>query len=224
MRAVDDIQESLRKEFAKAGITYAPKQSGSRKKKDHSSILELDKTAQYLASAEKRFLIQAIDNKSELFDEPYQKIFKKGIRASEVYLAWLIGNMADAERQKKSDGLAADENVKLLSVTSVYWIVFCTYKLLGRKLDFVAANIPLEKLQLNEFDNALRKYVRAAVDIFYDAAVDTYDRDAYGSFRSSLRSVKFLEKVDSKMNSRVLKATSGKGLPDLRNAAKSAKV
>ena len=68
------------------GITYASKQEGSRQKKNKSTI-ELDKVTQYLASAENAFLIQAIDNKGELFDQPYQKLFHRGIQSREVYLA-----------------------------------------------------------------------------------------------------------------------------------------
>ncbi len=97
VRAVDTIQERLRKEFQYCGINYAPKMEGSRKKRN-SSIIELDKVTQFLASGENQFILQAIDNKSELFDQPYQKIYKKGIKATAVYLAWLVGSAADTER------------------------------------------------------------------------------------------------------------------------------
>lgn len=220
VRAVDDIQEQLRSQFQVSGITYAPKQSGSRRKRDPMTI-ELDKVAQYLASAQPEFLIQAIDNKSELFDEPYQTIFKKGIKAPAVYLAWLVGNMADQERQALAKGLGDDENVHLLGVTSVYWIVFCTYKMLARFSDLSAASITLPKMKSVEFKNALLKYVKKAVSTFWDAAVDTYDRDVFGSFKSTLRSPAFLKKMESKINGRIVKIKD-KELPDLAAAAKSA--
>jgi len=220
VRAVDDIQEQLRTQFQVAGITYAPKQSGSRRKRDQMTI-ELDKVAQYLASAQQEFLMQAIDNKSELFDEPYQTLFKKGIKAPAVYLAWLVGNMADQERQALAKGLGDDENVHLLGVTSVYWIVFCTYKMLGKFSDLNAASITLPKMKTTEFKNALLKYVKKAVSTFWDAAVDTYDRDTFGSFKSTLRSPTFLKKMESKINSRIVKIKD-KELPDLSATAKSA--
>lgn len=222
VRAADDIQEQLRKEFQGVGVTYAPKQAGSRRKRDALTI-ELDKVAQYLASAEQQYLIQAIDNKSELFDEPYQKLFKKGIKAPAVYLAWLVGSSADQERQKLADGLGDDPNASLLGVTSGYWIVYCTYKMLPKFSDLNSNSITLEKMKRAEFQNALLKYVKQAVSMFYDAAVDTYDRDQFGSFKSTLRSPKFLQKIDSKINSRIVKLAA-KALPDLVATAKSIKV
>jgi len=178
---------------------------------------------QYLASSEQRYLIQAIDNKSELFDEPYQKLFRKGIKASVIYLAWLIGNLADTERQKVIDGLGDDPNASLLGVTSGYWIIYCTYKILAKLCDLNAPQLTLHRMKTQEFRNALTKYVSRAVSMFYDAAVDTYDRDEYGSFKSTLRSAKFLQKIDSKFNNRILKLET-KSLPDLVAVCKSAKV
>jgi len=222
VRAADDVQQQLRAEFSAAGISYAPKQEGSRKKRN-PSIIELDKVTQYLASSEQRYLIQAIDNKSELFDEPYQKLFRKGIKASVIYLAWLIGNLADTERQKVIDGLGDDPNASLLGVTSGYWIIYCTYKILAKLCDLNAPQLTLHRMKTQEFRNALTKYVSRAVSMFYDAAVDTYDRDEYGSFKSTLRSAKFLQKIDSKFNNRILKLET-KSLPDLVAVCKSAKV
>lgn len=222
VRAADEIQEQLRRDFQKAGITYAPKQAGSRRKRDVLTI-ELDKVTQYLASAEAEYLIQAIDNKGELFDEPYQKIFKKGISATDVYLAWLVGRFADEERQQHLEGLGDDENASLLGVTSTYWITYCTYKVLAKISDLPSPQISLQRMRAVEFENALRKYVKKAVEMFYDAAVDSYDRDQYGSFKSTLRSSKFLGKIDSKINSRIVKLKP-KSLPDLAATAKSVKA
>lgn len=222
VRAADDIQEQLRRSFNAVGITYAPKQAGSRKKRD-SMTIELDKVTQYLASAEQQYLIQAIDNKSELFDEPYQKLFKKGIKPTLVYLAWLVGRGADRERQKHADELGDDPNASLLGVTSGYWIVYCVYKMLARFTDLHAASITLEKMKTADFQNALLKYLKQAISMFYDAAIDTYDREQFGSFKSALRSAKFLQKIDSKINSRIVKLKE-KALPDLAATAKSAKI
>jgi hypothetical protein len=222
VRAVDDIQGQLRREFQAVGVNYAPKQAGSRKKKN-PLIIELDRVTQYLASSEQQYLIQAIDNKSELFDEPYQKLFKKGIKASVVYLAWLTGNLGDNERQKLVDGLGTDPNASLLGVTSGYWIVYCTYKILPKFSDLGSTQITLEQMKTQEFKNALGKYVNRAASMFYDAAVDTYDRDEYGSFKSTLRSSKFLHKIDSKLNIRIMRLTP-KSLPDLAVVCKSAKT
>lgn len=222
VRAADDIQEQLRKDLSKVQITYAPKQAGSRRKRDALTI-ELDKVTQYLASSHQAYLIQAIDNKSELFDEPYQKLFKKGITATAVYLAWVVGQLADEERQKHLQGLGNDENAPLLGVTSTYWIIYCTYKILAKLSDLDSPQITLPRMRAVEFENSLRKYVKKAVDMFYDAAVDSYDKEQYGSFKSTLRSAKFLVKIDSKINSRILKIKE-KSLPDLAVTAKSIKI
>jgi hypothetical protein len=196
VRAADSLQEQLRAEFKAVNIDYAPKQQGSRKKKN-KSIIELDKVTQYLASVESAFLLQAIDNKSELFDEPYQKLFRRGIQAKEVYLAWLVGQYADEERQSSLEGVEGDPNAGLLSVTSGYWIVYCSYKMLRKFSNIDSINITLPKMKTTEFENALKKYVIKAASLFFDAAVDTYDRDEYGSFKSTLRSTKFLQKIDT---------------------------
>ncbi|MVV47722.1 hypothetical protein EJA72_05590 [Pseudomonas sp. PB120] len=222
VRAVDDIQEHLRKEIEKVGLIYAPKQAGSRTRKD-PKIIELDKLAQYLASLEQSYLIQAIDNKSELFDEPYQKIFHRGIKPVEVLLAWLVGNSAEVERKKLADGLAGDPNSNLLMVTSAYWIVYTCYKILRKISDIDSKLITLERLCRQEFQNAIAKYASVAANVFYDAAVDTYDREEYGSFKSTLRSTRFLGKMESKLNSRVLKLHD-KSLPDLALVAKAIKI
>lgn len=222
VRAADEIQEQLRKDLNKVEVTYAPKQAGSRRKRDALTI-ELDKVTQYLASAEHAYLIQAIDNKSELFDEPYQKLFKKGISATSVYLAWLAGQFADEERQKHLQGLGDDENAPLLGVTSTYWIIYCTFKIFSKLSDLSSPQITLPRMRSIEFENALRKYVKKAVEMFYDAAVDSYDRDQYGSFKSTLRSAKFLVKIDSKINSRIVKLTA-KSLPDLAATARAIKI
>lgn len=221
VRAADDIQEQLRKDLHKVQVTYAPKLAGSRRKRDALTI-ELDKVTQYLASSHQAYLIQAIDNKSELFDEPYQKLFKKGISATEVYLAWIVGQFADEERQTHLQGLGDDENAPLLGVTSTYWIIYCTFKILAKISDLASPQITLPRMRTNEFENALRKYVKKAVEMFYDAAVDSYEPDHYGSFKSTLRSPKFLVKIDSKINSRILKIKE-KSLPDLAVTAKSIK-
>lgn len=219
VRAVDDIQESLRKEFQKVGLSYAPKQAGSRRKRNAQTI-ELDKVAQYLASSGADLIIQAIDNKSELFDEPYQKIFKRDIKAKDVYLAWLIGSFADEERRELAAGLSNDQNAGLLGVASTFWIVFCTYKILEKISAMGSPSIALDKMRSEEFQGALRKYVKRASSAYFDAAVDTYDRDTYGSFKSTLRSPKFLAKLESKVNSRILQIKP-KDLPSLVAAAKS---
>ena len=105
------------------------------------------------------------------------------IKAPEVYLAWVTGSSADEERQKLVDGLGSDPNSGLIGVASGYWITYCAYKCMERFSDVRSMHLTLEKMNTLEFKNALRKYVEQAATMFYDAAVDTYDRDDYGSFK-----------------------------------------
>ena len=131
--------------------------------------------------------------------------------------------MADTERQALLQTIEKDESSGLLSVTSSYWIVYCCYKLIAKYTNMKSPQVTLVKMSSTEFSNALRKYVSKATDLFYDAAVDTYDRDDYGSFKSTLRSSKFLQKMEGKLNARVAR-TAEKALPDLVAVAKSAKA
>ena len=182
-----------------------------------------------MAAREQTYLIQAINNKGELFDEPYQKIFKQGIKAKEVYLAWLIGCQADSSRQERVKSLenesSDDSNINLLSVSSAQWIVYFTYKLLEKFSDLNSVQISLEKMLVQDFKNALKKYIETATDVFYEAAIDTYDRAEYGTFKSTLRSAKFLQKMDSKVNNRLLRMAKDKKHPaDLVATCKSIKL
>jgi hypothetical protein len=183
VRAVDDIQNQLRKEFSEANITYAPKQEGARKTRN-PSIIELDKVTQYLAAFQEAFLIQAIDNKSELFYQPYQKLFRRGIKAPEVYLAWLTGSFADDERQSLVDALGSDENAGLLGVASSYWITYCAYKIMQRFSNLGSTHLTLERMNTAEFKNALRKYIKrlgAALNVAEILAFSVVDADGFSA-------------------------------------------
>lgn len=72
-----------------------------------------------------------------------------------------------------------------------------------------------------EFSSALKKYVNEAAEIFWDAAVDAYDPDDYGTFKSALRSSAFFKKVDSKLSLRIMKSLKDKKFPDLKSVCRS---
>lgn len=220
VRSADNIQKSLRKEFEKIGVNYAPKLEGARRKKD-LQIIELDKVAQFLASGHSEYLIPAISNKGQLFDEPYQKIFFKGITAKDVYLAWLVGNQSESIRQELQKELKDDDNSGLLGVTSTYWISYATRKLIEKRGGFSSGTVSLDCMKRKEFLGAITKYVSSAADAFWDAAVDAYDVDDFGSFKSALRSSAFFKKVDSKLSLRINRIVSKKEVPDLRHVCKS---
>lgn len=219
VRSADNIQKSLRREFESIDVDYAPKLEGARRKKD-LHIIELDKVAQFLASGYSDYLIPAISNKGQLFDEPYQTIFFKGITAKEVYLAWLVGNLAEEKRQELQSELKDDANSGLLGVTSTYWISYAARKLIEKNGSFSSKSVSLECMKRPEFSSALEKYVTASAEAFWDAAVDAYDED-FGSFKSALRSSAFFKKVDSKLSLRINRIIAKKGVPDLKHVCKS---
>ncbi|WP_242139458.1 AIPR family protein [Sphingomonas sp. TREG-RG-20F-R18-01] len=222
VRSADNIQKSLRKEFEAIGVDYAPKLEGARRKKD-LQIIELDKVAQFLASGHPDYLIPAISNKGQLFDEPYQTIFFKGITAKDVYLAWLVGNISESKRQELQSELRDDDNSGLLGVTSTYWISYTTRKLIDKQNYFSSSVVTLGCMNRPEFASAIARYVDASAEAFWDAAVDAYDDD-FGSFKSALRSTAFFKKVDSKLALRINKIILKKGVPDLKHVCKTASV
>lgn len=221
VRSADGVQKMLRDQFNTANITYAPKLAGARKKKD-PNVIELDRIAQFLASSHQEYLIQAIANKGELFDQPYQKIFHKSIQAPEVLLAWMVGTLAEEKRRSLLEGLQDDPNSGLLTVTSTYYISYCTHKLIKKFTKLDSPHLTLASIGSDEFRSAILKYVTKATALFYDAAVDAYDRETYGSFKSTLRSSKFLQKIDSKLNLRAAQLQP-KALPDLAVVARTQK-
>lgn len=221
VRSADNIQKKLRKEFEAIGVIYAPKLEGARRKRD-LDIIELDKVAQYIAASQTEFLIQAIANKGALFDQPYQKLFPKGVKPQDVYLAWLIGNIADEKRAALYETLEEDENAQLLGVTSTYWISYVTKKIIDKRKAYSAEKISLACMKTAEFRSGLAKHVQHAAEMFFDAAVDSYDRDDYGSFKATLRSSKFLSKIDSKIGLRIGRLRKGQ-VPDLKNVCRTLK-
>lgn len=221
VRAADKTQQGLQRQFKKVGIEYAPRQDGARKKTGKDTI-ELDRLAQYIASSNKEFLIQAIDNKGELFDQPYQRLFPKDISACRVYLAWLSGLFADAARKKLLDRIGDTSN-GLLTVTAGFWVVYTSFILMRKFSDIDSSHITLDKMRDKAFQNAVEKYTSKATEIYFDAAIDTYDRSEYGSVKSTLRSTKFLGKMESKIAMRAAKLKP-KELPNLVDVCKSIKT
>lgn len=213
VRSVDSNQEALRNEFKKYNIAYAPKQGGRRSSQDKSKpvSIELDKMAQYLASTKKDYLVQAVNAKTELFDQPYQDLFTHDTKANYVYLFWLVGSMADEVRQTMLHSQTNAKNpdktsIALLGVSATYWIVFCASKILEKEISAIKS-CGLEKMVSPDFGGALKKYVDRAADFYFDVAIDTYEPNDFGTVRSALRSPKFLQKFDQKANNKLLRPT-----------------
>lgn len=225
VRSVDDTQERLRSDFSKNGISYAPKQEGARKNLNGKNIIDLDKLTQYLASTKVEYLIQAINAKTELFDQPYQNLFTHDIGAKSIYLNWRVGLVADELRQDRLDALkngSTDRvSISLLGVSATYWIVFCAAKIIGTENKALDGALNLDKQLDVSFDNALKKYITAALDLYFDVAIDTYDEEQFGSVRSALRSPRFLQKFDQKVTNKLAGKIKQIKLPSLVSVLKS---
>jgi hypothetical protein len=148
------------------------------------------------------------------------KPYFKGITAKDVYLAWLVGSLAEEKRQELQSALKDDDNSGLLGVTSTYWISYAARKLIEKKNSLSSSVISLNCMRINEFSSALKKYVEASAEAFWDAAVDAYG-DEFGSFKSALRSSAFFKKVDSKLSLRITKILGKNEVPDLKHVCKS---
>ena len=225
VRAVDATQERLRREIEVIGLKYAPKQSGSRQRRNTREIIELDRLAQFLAAQHSEFLIQAIDNKAELFDQPYSKIFYQGITAAIVLLAWQLGNICEEKRIEELNSLGKNApTAGLLAVTSTFWIVFTATKIIQKYSNTQSTYLTLERINTDTFRNALAKIVDTALEIYYLQAVDTYgDGKEFGTYKSTLRSTKFLQLLEPKIDFKVTqlgKLKSGKPAA-LENTAKN---
>lgn len=227
VRAVDSTQERLRREFAALNISYAPKQSGSRRKRDASKIIELDRLAQYLAAKHNKFLIQAINNKAELFDEPYSQLFFPQIKTKDILLAWQLGNICEEKRIEQLQELGTDTaSAGLLAVTSTFWIIFVANKIIEKYSDTTSPHITAERIHTKPFHGALSKIVDAAVEIYYLQALDTYGNGKeFGTFKSTLRSTKFLQLIEPKIDFKVVQLAKQKtNKPSaLENVAKNIK-
>lgn len=229
VRAVDGTQERLRRELGAIGLDYAPKQSGSRRQRNKSKIIELDRLAQYLAAQRSEFLIQAIDNKAELFDQPYAQLFYPQISAADVLFTWQLGNVCEEKRVEQLQALGKeDQSTGLLAVTATFWIVFTAYKIISRMSDVHSSHITMDRIKTDAFRGALAKIADAAIEIYYLQAIDTYQggRKEFGTFKSTLRSTRFLQQIEPKIDFKVSQLSMAKSNrpPVLENVARNIKI
>lgn len=224
VRAADNTQKKISRALKDVGIDYAPKPSTSKRKPLGTITIQLDRLAQYLASIH-GLVVEAVKEKSELFDRHYQTIFPVDIKVEQVLLAWLLGSQADESRQNRLEALKesdADESTAFLSVAGTYWIAFCAYKLV-RGFNS-SLRLDLNAMTTAEFQAALRKYTDEALDLFFEISGDTYEPEAHGSPRQAMRSAKFLARITSKIDNKIASMKKKKRkMPDLESASKSAK-
>jgi len=58
-------------------------------------------------------------------------------------------------------------------------------------------------MNIDQYKNALRKYVEEALDLYFDLSSDTYDRAEYGSPRQAMHSTKFFSKITQELDNRI---------------------
>lgn len=115
----------------------------------------------------------------------------------------------------------------LLAVTSTFWIIFVAYKILDKHSDLSSPHITAERINTDVFRNALAKIVDFAVEIYYLQAVDTYGGGGdFGTHKSTLRSGKFLQLIETKIDFKVgqLGKSRSNKPSALENVAKNIKI
>lgn len=222
VRLLDPIQERLRLSFSKVGYNYAPKQEGARAAKDNKKI-DLDKITSYLAAKDEDTILDAVTNKSALFDKAYKTIFNNSLSPEIVLLTWLVGLLAEKKRIEKLEEIG--DNIDLVSkvVLGVYgtsWGVYATFMLIKKmENDFTKLTIQKMNDKKNEIENALKKYIDVALEVYSEVAFGILDS---ANAKNAIRTKDFLDKLNRSLLSRFSTKTRQKEwkLPLLHNVIK----
>lgn len=216
VRLLDPIQEALRTSFSKIGYLYAPKQEGSRLIKNTKRI-ELDRIAQYLASMSEETILDAVRRKTDLFDKSYKSCFPRGLQAEKVFLAWLLAQYVEAERtallsaNKDSDDLVMKT---ILGIHGTPWGIYVANTLIERSGSDLS-KMTLQKMNSTEFENAIAKYAKKAMELYSEIAVNIVSSSEEGTnTRNEIRIRPFLEKLKRTLALRLSKFATWK-LPKL---------
>lgn len=225
VRLLDPVQESLRIRFSEIDFKYAPKQEGARSPKTANRI-ELDKITQFLASATEETVLDAVSKKAELFDKHYKSLYPRGLRAEFVFLYWLLGTAVEKERTallEEQEG--ADDPVMraILGVHGTPWGIYVSAYLVKR-IGIDLTKLTLEKMKRDEFNNAVTKYAKFALELYTDIAVNilSADEESSASPRNQVRVRSFLDKLKRYLNLRGSKIDARK-LPKLQAVVASLK-
>lgn len=208
VRLLDPIQEALRVAFGKISYLYAPKQEGAKLNKNPKRM-DLDRVAQYLASASEETVLEAVAKKADLFDRSYKTIFPRGLRAERVFLAWLVAHEIDAERAQLLEACGDDQVMRtILGIHGTPWGIFVAHRLIERSGSDLS-KLTLARMDTPEFSGALRKYAKKAMELYSEISVNTFDAEVTASdVRNELRVRPFLDKLKRTLNLRMAKAAS----------------
>lgn len=216
VRLLDPIQEALRTSFAKIDYSYAPKQEGSRLIKNTKRI-ELDRIAQYLASMSEDTILDAVRRKTDLFDKSYKACFPRGIQAEKVFLAWLLAQHIETERTALLSANKASEDIVMKTILGIHgtpWGIFVANTLIGHSGSDLS-KMSLQRMNSEEFGNAIAKYAKKAMELYSEIAVNIVSSSEEGSnTRNEIRIKSFLDKLKRTLALRLAKS-SGWKLPKL---------
>ncbi|NMM09284.1 MAG: hypothetical protein HHJ16_03315 [Polaromonas sp.] len=220
VRLLDPIQEALRTAFARIEYSYAPKQEGSRLIKNTKRI-ELDRIAQYLASMSDETILDAVRRKTELFDKSYKSIFPRGLRAEKVFLAWQIAKAVEVERGNLLAAIAENEDLVMKTILGIHgtpWGIYVANTLIERSGSDLS-KMTLQKMNTEDFKNAITKYAKKAMELYSEIAVNIVSSsDAGSNTRNEIRIRPFLEKLKRTLTLRLAKLASWK-LPKLHTVS-----
>ena len=202
VRLLDPIQERLRLSFSKIGYNYAPKQEGARAAKDNKKI-DLDKITPYLAAKDEDTILDAVTNKSALFDKAYKTIFNNALAPEMVLLTWLVGLLAEKKRIEKLEEIGDDIDAVTKVVLGVYgtsWGIYAVFMLI-KKMENNLTKFTMEKMndKKSEIETALKKYIDVAFEAYSEVALSILDSS---NAKNEIRTKNFLEKVNRNLLSK----------------------
>ena len=218
VRLLDPIQESLRSAFSTIEYVYAPKQEGAKTAKNAKRI-ELDRITQYLAAMSEDTVLESVAKKAELFDRSYKNIFPRGLKPERVMLAWLLAQEIENERAQLLNAQEGDSDPIMKAILGIHgtpWGIYVANTLI-EKSGSDMSKLTLKRMISPDFNAALKKYAKRAMELYSEIAVNIVTTDeADSSTRNELRAKPFLEKLKRNLALRMARIGSWK-LPKLNS-------
>lgn len=218
VRLLDPIQEGLRNAFLTIDYSYAPKQEGARQSKSAKRI-EIDKAAQYLAAMTEDTVLEAVTRKVELFDRSYKSVFPRGLTPERVYLAWLLAQAIEEERESllAVKDAPTDKVIKtILGIHGTPWGIFVANHIIENTGSDMS-KLSLSRMNSDEFKRALAKYAKKAMELYAEIAINIVSSDDDLNVRNAIRVKTFLEKLKRNLTLRMAKSSTWK-LPKLHSS------
>ncbi|RLJ36843.1 AIPR family protein [Acidovorax sp. 106] len=218
VRLLDPIQESLRSAFSTIEYVYAPKQEGAKTAKSAKRI-ELDRITQYLAAMSEDTVLESVAKKAELFDRSYKNIFPRGLKPERVMLAWLLAQEIENERAQLLNAQEGDSDPIMKAILGIHgtpWGIYVANTLI-EKSGSDMSKLTLKRMISPDFNAALKKYAKRAMELYSEIAVNIVTTDeADSSTRNELRAKPFLEKLKRNLALRMARIGTWK-LPKLNS-------